>query len=221
MRSLPLWCVVEYIRQLEVRRVTRLTRVVLVFGCGLKRDLCCCCLCGGFGLSLFIVAPFSLLAVFYRASAFNQDVSKWNTGAKTVMSNMFESAAAFADNTFFCAGSWPTSVIRASDFVGSGVTDFSCSNTFLHNVMFKSVVDDWCGTDAAKKTAVQTAHGPIEDWDVSRITNMNKLFKDKTSFDNDLSKWNTRAVTTMQDSKCTLSLSPSLLATAPSVVVCC
>ena len=34
-----LWCVVEYIRHLEVRRVTRLTHSVLVFGCGLKRDL--------------------------------------------------------------------------------------------------------------------------------------------------------------------------------------
>ena len=102
-------------------------------------------------------------------------------------------------------GSWPTSVIKASDFDGSGVTDFSCSVTFLHNVMFKSVVDDWCGTDAAKKTAVQTAHGSIEDWDVSRITNMYMLFYDKASFNNDLSKWNTGAVTTMYGSKCTLS----------------
>ena len=51
-RRLPLWCVVEYIRQLEVRRVTSLTRVVLVFGCGLKREPCCCCLCGGFLFSL-------------------------------------------------------------------------------------------------------------------------------------------------------------------------
>ena len=37
-----MWCVVEYIRHLEVRRgtrLTRLTRVVLVFGCGLKRGL--------------------------------------------------------------------------------------------------------------------------------------------------------------------------------------
>ena len=50
----------------------------------MKRDLCCC-LCGGFGLSLFFVAPFSLLAVFYGASVFNQDVSKWNTGAVTNM----------------------------------------------------------------------------------------------------------------------------------------
>ena len=157
-------------------------------------------MCGGFGLSLFFVAPFSLLAVF-------------------------QGATAFADNNFFCAGStntesWPTSVIQASDFVGSGVTGFSCGHTFLHNVIFKSVVDDWCGTDAAKKTAVQTAHGSIEDWDVSRITNMNSLFKDKKSFDDDLSKWNTSAVTSMASSKCTRFLSLSV-AMASSVVVWC
>ena len=51
----------------------------------MKRDCFCCCLCGGFGLSLFFVAPFSLLAVFFMASAFNQDMSTWNTGAVTTM----------------------------------------------------------------------------------------------------------------------------------------
>ena len=162
--------------------------------------------CGGL-VFLFFVAP--SLAVFNKAREFNQDVSKWNTGSVATTTDMFDGATAFADNTFFCAGStntgsWPTSVIRASDFDDSGVTDFSCSNTFLHNVMFKSVVDDWFGTDA-KKTAVQTAHGSIEDWDVSRITNMNRLFFYKDSFNNDLSKWNTSAVKYMSGSKYTLS----------------
>ena len=35
----------------------------------------------------FFVASFSLLAVFSSAWAFNQDVSKWNTGAVTTMAN--------------------------------------------------------------------------------------------------------------------------------------
>jgi surface protein len=176
--------------------------------CGLKRDpVVVVCVVGL--VFFFFVALFSLLAVFFKASAFNQDVSNWNMDAVTDTTQMFGDAAAFADNTFFCAGStntgnWPTSVIRASDFVGSGVTDFSCSNTFLHNVMFKSVVDDWCGNDHAKKTAVQIAHGSIEDWDVSRITNMKELFRSKSSFNADLSKWSTGAVTNMNSSKCTL-----------------
>jgi len=32
-----------------------------------------------------LLHPFSFLAVFYGASAFNQDVSTWNTGAVTDM----------------------------------------------------------------------------------------------------------------------------------------
>jgi hypothetical protein len=161
--------------------------------------------------------------VFFHATAFNQDVSTWNMDAVTTTYRMFLGAAAFADNTFFCAGStntgsWPTSVIRASDFFNSGVTDFSCGSNHLNNMIIKDVVDDWCGTDAAKKTAVQTAHGSIEDWDVSRITNMMSLFQSKGSFNADLSKWSTGAVTRMDKSKCTLFLS---VATVPSVVVCC
>jgi surface protein len=35
--------------------------------------------------SFLCFAPFSLLAVFWEASVFNQDVSKWNTGAVTTM----------------------------------------------------------------------------------------------------------------------------------------
>ena len=74
-----MWCVVECIRQLEVDRIPILTLLFFLYVCGLIRDLC-----GGFGLSFF-VAPFSLLAVFQNAEAFNQDVSNWNTGAVTTM----------------------------------------------------------------------------------------------------------------------------------------
>ena len=65
-------------------------------------------------------------------------------------------------------------------------------------MILQSVVDDWCGTDAAKKSAVETAHGTIEDWDVSRITNMNNLFLSKASFNNDLSKWDVSKVITLK-----------------------
>jgi surface protein len=52
--------------------------------CGLKRDLVVVVCAVGLDF-LFFVAPFSLLAVFWDAVAFNQDVSKWNTGAVTTM----------------------------------------------------------------------------------------------------------------------------------------
>ena len=56
--------------------------------------------------------------------------------------------------------------------------------------------DGSCPTFAASNDATGNPYGVIGAWDVS-------------------------AVPSMQTSKCTLSLSPSLLATAPSVVVCC
>ena len=83
-RRLPLWCVVEYIRQLEVRRVTILTRFVLFFCLWLETGpFVVVCVVGL--VFLFFVAPFSLLAVFASASVFNQNVSAWNTGAVTTM----------------------------------------------------------------------------------------------------------------------------------------
>ena len=78
----------------------------------------------------------------------------------------------------------------------------------------RGVVSDWIAGGASKSTVVAT-YGPIEDWDVSEVTNMRYVFYGGNSagstfgsFNEDLSKWNTGAVTTMYGSKCTLS--PSL-----------
>jgi surface protein len=56
----------------------------LVVPCGLKRDLVVVVCVVGL-VFLFFVAPFSLLAVFSNAHAFNSDVSKWITSAVTRM----------------------------------------------------------------------------------------------------------------------------------------
>ena len=85
---LPLCCVVEYtcIRQLEVRRVTSLTPFVLLHVLWLWFETVPFVVVFVVGLAFhFFVAPFSLLAVFEYAIAFNSDVSNWNTGAVTSM----------------------------------------------------------------------------------------------------------------------------------------
>ena len=68
----------------------------------------------------------------------------------------------------------------------------------------RRVVSDWIAGGTSKSTVVAT-YGPIEDWDVSEVTNMKHVFwgtDEATSpfrtFNADLSKWNTSAVTTMQ-----------------------
>jgi surface protein len=89
----------------------------------------------------------------------------------------------------------------------------------------RRAVSDWIAAAGAPSSTVVATYGPIEDWDVSEVTNMKYVFYGYNlastfgSFNADLSNWNTGAVTSMFWSKCTLS--PSLLATAPSVAVCC
>jgi surface protein len=94
-RRLPLWCVVEYIRKLDVRRVTILTRIV-IFVVFLKRYTLFCCL-WWVGLS-FLCGTLSLV-VFESAFAFNSDVSKWITGAVTTMQGSKCTFSPFVDYT--------------------------------------------------------------------------------------------------------------------------
>ena len=77
----------------------------------------------------------------------------------------------------------------------------------------RRAVSDWIAAIAAGGASTSTVvvtYGPIEDWDVSEVTNMQYVFYNFGSFNADLSKWNTGAVTTMLGSKCTLPLYYSL-----------
>ena len=41
-------------------------------------------------------------------------------------------------------------------------------------------------------------HGAIEEWDVSRLTDMSSIFMGATSFNGDISKWDVSGVTNME-----------------------
>ena len=63
----------------------------------------------------------------------------------------------------------------------------------------RKVVSDWISGGAAKNT-VLTTYGPIEDWNVSSVTSLKFVFYNKGTFNADLSKWDTAAVTSMRSS---------------------
>ena len=50
----------------------------------------------------------------------------------------------------------------------------------------------------ADVAAAELEHGPIGSWDVSGITDMNSIFRDLTSFNADISGWETNQVTNMK-----------------------
>ena len=62
------------------------------------------------------------------------------------------------------------------------------------------IVDDILGTDSSKKELATKTYGPIENWDVSAVTDISFLFFNKKTMNADLSSWDVSGVTTMADS---------------------
>jgi hypothetical protein len=87
-----------------------------------------------------------------------------------------------------------------------GVCNFvySPGNAYCNNcgTGLRKVVSDWI--DDTTRSSVVTMYGPIEDWDISEVTNMNCIFSSSqnnfNTFNANISEWDTSAVTTMQGS---------------------
>merc|ERR1711860_317750 len=61
----------------------------------------------------------------------------------------------------------------------------------------KRAVDDCIGFSSEGDCSTGP-HGPIGEWDVSRVTDMNAMFNGAESFNQDLSKWDVSRVTDMR-----------------------
>jgi surface protein len=154
---------------------------------------------------LFFVAPFSLLAVFQDTSAFNQDVSNWNTGAVTTMeqSKCTLSPSLCGHGAFRC-GVLFEYIYDNSRFVGAQVS---------HVLFFFFCL--WFETGPLLLLFVWWVWFFL--FGVAPFSLL-AVFRGASAFNSDVSNWNTGAVTDMKYSKCTLSL--SLLATAPFPLWC-
>ena len=142
--------------------------------------------CGGL-VFLFLCCTLSF-AVFSGAYAFNQDVSKWNTGAVTSMDS-----SKCALSLPLC-GHTPSVVvflnIRQLEFHRITIlTRFVFCFVFLKRCLF-CCCGWWVGLSFFCCTLLSFA-----------------VFYLAKVFNQDVSKWNTGAVTNMEYSKCTLFLS--------------
>ena len=68
--------------------------------------------------------------------------------------------------------------------------------TPLDNNNIKTAVNLYCGNASNRNSAIET-YGPIEDWDVSNVTNMHTLFHAKATFNENIGSWNVSNVTDM------------------------
>ncbi|MBC6426924.1 MAG: BspA family leucine-rich repeat surface protein [Ekhidna sp.] len=127
-----------------------------------------------------------MVGMFEEASAFNGDLSNWNTSSVTDMSYMFASASAFNGDL----SNWNT----------SSVTDMS--NMFSLASAFNGDLSNWNTSSVTNMRSMfftaSAFNGDLGNWNTSSVTSMLAMFLRASAFNGDLSKWNTSSVTNMR-----------------------
>ena len=164
----------------------------------------------------------NMSSMFQGATAFNQNIGNWNTSAVTDMSNMFNSATAFNQNI----GNWRVNAVTTfnqmfnyttvfnQNISGWVVSSANTDNVYTYDSLINntdnsptlfnlatsitndnihSAVNLWF----TNNTVANATYGVIQNWDTSDVTDMSNLFKDRATFNDDISNWNTSDVTNM------------------------
>lgn len=112
------------------------------------------------------------MQAIFQGTSFNQDISTWNVGNVTNMSQMFQSNTAFNQNIT----GWNVSKVTTMASMFSGATDFD------QNIS---------GWNTAEVTAMNnmfqnasTFNRDISGWDVSKVTTMSNMFNGASAFNN-------------------------------------
>ena len=149
-------------------------------------------------------------SLFDGESAFNADISHWDTSSVTDMSDMFDGASSFNQHI----GDWDTSSVgdmsamfsgaaafnqHIGDWTTDAVTDMSAM--FSGATAFDQDISGWT-TDAVTDmssmfSGAAAFNQHIGDWTTDAVTDMNSMFSGATAFDQDISGWTTDEVTDM------------------------
>ena len=92
-------------------------------------------------------------------------------------------------------------LLKILDYYESGLVSIIkyYINTYTFNInngKFKNIVILWC--KEKEHVNNNNSYGYISYWDVSKITDMSRLFKHKYEFNDDISRWNVSNVTNME-----------------------
>ena len=134
----------------------------------------------------------NMSGMFRWATSFNRDISKWDVSSVDNMDYMF------GDKTLFkrklCGAGWV--YLKASKAVMFAWSSGSISHCVATTPVTIPVFSPQ--SRAELKSAVDTClklgeysdgpHGPIGEWDVSRVIDMSQIFSDANSFNGDISK---------------------------------
>ena len=144
-------------------------------------------------------------AMFRLAASFRGGISRWDVSRVVNMDYMFWYAVSFKQKLRGAA--WVRSKASKNDmFRGSSgsiaraITLITASTTITAGFSSKAKLKD--AVEACLKLSPDgdcsnSPHGPIAEWHVSSVTDMNNLFTYAKDFDGDLSKWDVSNVRDM------------------------
>ena len=127
------------------------------------------------------------ILVGFANTAFNGNISRWDTSSVYYMHDMFRGAYAFNQPI----GVWNLSNVNQIQNMFNGASAFNqpldgwdVSNVYNMNGLFKGA---------------SSFNQPIESWVVSSVTEMEEMFEDAQSFNQPLGGWDVSSVTSMYD----------------------
>jgi len=148
--------------------------------------------------------------VFYKATHFNDDISKWDTSSVTTMWGMFSMATSFDQPL---AG-WDTSEVTSMEQMFGGATVFdqpiggwdvrkveTMQHMFLSAPEFNQPLNEW-KTDSLKNArnlfqGAQSFNQPLDKWHMSNVTTIEGMFRGALAFNQPIGNWVTGNVLSM------------------------
>ncbi|MCG2786860.1 MAG: BspA family leucine-rich repeat surface protein, partial [Anaerolineae bacterium] len=157
-----------------------------------------------------------MFSMFYNASAFNGNISAWNTSNVTSMRDLFRGASAFNQDI----GTWDTGNVTNmyGEFLGASAFNQDIGGWDTGNVTnmfsmfsgasaFNQDISAWNTASVADMSNMfynasafnQNLPTNGNNWNTSNVTNMSFMFYGASAFTGNISNWDTAKVTTRRD----------------------